>query len=410
MTKRIFLMAIIGILLCSCHNDGIIEESNDDFNEAQTPYISIPVTENTRSVSKEVNEFSVDLFREIAASENKNMVQSPYSVFCVLAMMGDAYIEEAQSEILKTLGFEANGEGLTKLNDFCKTMNEYLPNIDSWTKCEMANSVWVENGVAVDQEIEKTYKDVFKCDVFAIEKALLNTKLDSWIAENTNNRIVDFSKGKDLQFPAIVNTSYFKGKWKTPFDKANTKKGKFVCIDNKKVTTLFMNTQLRAAYSESDGWECVSLPYGNGNFELVAILPPTDKKPNEVNSQIISDLNVNAFYADATVSLPKFDITSNVDMLGYIHSMGITKISDLNNCQCKLFNSGFWCITQFIHECNISVSETGTEAAAVSFAGGFMSAGDEPETVSISFDRPFLYMIRETSTKTILFMGQVVKF
>lgn len=398
-------MAVFTIL-CSCSEDlshNVVTDFEDQYGEP-TKYVNIPVEYSAHAVIPGQSKFSIDLFKNICAEDNKNISVSSYSVFSILSMLANGYDIEKSKEILAVLGYKESE--LNALNSYCKTMNEFLPIVDSQTKCNFANSIWTEKGVSLNGDMLSTMTDVFNCELFALEKDALPSNLDKWIAENTNNRIKDFTKDKLITFPAIVNTTYFRGRWAEQFKSENTSQRKFTDIRGKKVSVDYMNGTINGQYAEYEGWEKVTIYYGNKNFAISLISPPSNKQPSDISNDIYNGLSGKAYKLN--LHLPKFEVKWQKTINEILKNMGIVSIFD--GARFNLFVDDDYSLDQIIHECNITVNEGGTEAAAVTAATFVTSTGEEPGYAEVSFDRPFLYTIEETSTETVLFIGQVVSF
>ena len=185
------------------------------------------------------------------------------------------------------------------------------------------------------------------------------------------------------------------------FDKAATRDEKFRNLAGSTAKVGMMHQTLDASYGENDFGQAVSLPYGNGKFVLTVYLP---KKDDALATLPEADrLPRTGETCHVILSLPRFETENTVEMKDLLVAMGLPV-----GPYTELVENDTAVISQVIHKANITVNETGTEAAAVTVIEmKYTSAGPDPEprTVKFTADHPFLYTISETTSGVILFTG-----
>lgn len=401
--KKLLLLYCIVALFATCT---VSCTGNDE--DQPSPYKKIELSDETRAVVTNANEFAFDYFTKVSTDiGDENVVISPLSVTTALSMLANGDKGESREAILKMFGFAENPEGLDRLNEYSKVLLENLPIVDSSTKCGLANSVWSGSHSLVP-DFEAAMKNVYNAESKNVSPTGVEGQnaINFWIEDKTNGVIRDFIKEPLMCDFAVINAIYFKGKWKEQFDEDATRKEEFSNIDGSKSEVEMMHlTQKSIDCSVDDNAILATLKYGNGNFEMVAILP--------VNKDGFDDLIVNLkerytemlenchFYT-VDVSFPKFSSSSKFDAIGYLTDMGLHPESEFNS----IYNEPLY-INMILTGVSVSMDEHGTEAAAVTMPGMVTAPG---RLYNLEFNRPFIYLIRETSTGAILFMGKVVKF
>ena len=238
--------------------------------------------------------------------------------------------------------------------------------------------------------------------------------INKWVSENTHGMIPQFLKNPTNNSIAIVNAIYFNGKWNKPFKKADTAQGRFRNLEGDESASQFMNANdYYRAYFDSK-IDAVELKYGSGNYSMLLV------KPAEGYSfeQMIDEFDSETFNAvlespDFTiynfrVSVPKFKVETDIDMIESLRKVGFRSIlkTEFNSLLAK--GDGLR-LNMLKQATAIEVNEDGTEAASATMAGMDLSPGFPPHD-PVTFDSPFIYIIRETSTNTILFIGRTVRF
>ena len=209
----------------------------------------------------------------------------------------------------------------------------------------------------------------------------------------------------------LVNTIDFKGIWTDKFRKVNTQDELFMRENGKTQTVPMMKQNRQFFYTENNLCQALCLPYSNGAYQMIVLLPKVGKTVKQVAESLTSDSWEKCYDAmrrvDVDVKLPRFESSSEVDLTGVMSALMPNAFSVKKADFSKLFDftSSIAKIKQTGH---IKVDETGTEATVVTFLQGSLGGLNivQPETVRFYATRPFLYFIREWSTGTIFFIGQ----
>jgi serine protease inhibitor len=233
--------------------------------------------------------------------------------------------------------------------------------------------------------------------------------INGWCATKTNDKIKKVLDhiGPDVVM-YLINAIYFKGQWTYDFDKDLTTEGTFNMSTSEQSTVPFMHQQGAFEYYSNDSLQVLEMPYGQGNFSMVVLLPTTGHSVSALANGLSPEI-WNEWLADTTkenvdIAMPKFKFEyeriMNEDLigLGMVKAFGPADFSNINP-------DADLCISMVKHNSFVDVNEEGTEAAAVTVVE--IVETSMPTFVPFVADRPFLFAIRETTTNTILFMGKV---
>jgi len=362
------------------------------------------------------NEFGIELFAKVTADENKNLMLSPLSASTALTMLLNGCGGDTYSQLQETLKYPAEMT-ISEINEAYKSLVGQLLVIDPKVQLALANAIFYRNGFNVKPPFLSTMSDDYKATVegldFAAPSAL--TRINKWASDNTNGKIPEVLSeisGDMVMF--IMNALYFNGDWSYQFDKSMTDELPFhpdggSTID---VTTMIGEVGSKVAYG--NGFRAIEMPYGQTNFTMVVIVP--DETLSSIYpsftyqawNQLTSALDASPEFGNTIVFMPKFKFSYEKLLNDQLRSMGMVDAfsefgADLSGI------SDMQIFVSFVKQNTfVEVDEEGTEAAAVTTIGvGTTSAGD-PQPYQFIIDKSFIFAIRERTTNTLLFIGQVI--
>ncbi len=249
---------------------------------------------------------------------------------------------------------------------------------------------------------------------FASELEKSRLTINNWVSDQTNEKIEDLIPQGVLN-PATVlvltNAIYFNAAWQYPFNENQTEDGPFYLLDGNTVTVPMMSNTELYGYTEGDDYQAVELPYDGSELSMVILLPQTgqfEAFENTLDGKQVADIIRGIGHQQVALTMPKFTYESKFMMKKTLSDMGMSDaflggIADFSgiNGERSLF------IDEVIHQSFVDVDEAGTEAAAATAVIIAESAAPaEPKQVTI--DRPFIFLIRDIETGTILFVGRVL--
>jgi len=382
---------------------------------AENPkYQTLPVKPLHKRVIEASNSFAFDLFTRVYTQKaNENLFISPFSVSMALGMTLNGANGETYTAMQKTLGFEGMTE--QQINETYRYLYTSLQRLDPKVIFNIANSIWCKQGVDFLPEFFRVNQTYFNAEVrtlnFADPQAALT--INNWIARATNQKIkkvLDQIPPEAVMY--LINALYFNGLWTYQFAEDKVREEDFTLLDGTTTNCLMMRVQCKIPIMTEAGLQVAQLPYGQGNFVMTVIMPTRDAFNNYLQTFNLSEwqrINARLEEKECVIGLPKFRFEFKSQLkkaliemgMGIAFTEGRADFSRISEKQ-KLF------INRVIHQTFVEVSEKGTEAAAVTVVEvGATSVG--PTLPIIVFNRPFLFVISEKSTGTILFMGNVLQ-
>ena len=356
------------------------------------------------------------VYAEESAEENNSFMISPLSLSMALAMTMNGADGETKSVMLEAL--KLKGFSDEEINSYYKKLREALLSTDPSTKLSIANSIWTNQNVVIKDEFVGKNRDYFNSSVESVNFSDRKTAglINDWASKNTNGlikKVIESTSSDDLMY--LLNAIYFKGMWVSEFNRSNTHPKPFMLENGATVNVDMMNQTEKFNYKDDELMQLVELPYGNSAFSMIVMLPKEEKKLLDViralnNSDYWAGLKSGLIEHEVELFLPKFKTEYSKKLNKVLTDMGMglaftndAEFSGMSDIPAKI---------DFVkQDTYISVDEIGTEAAAVTTVGMVMtSMPSEPQKVVFNANRPFIYVIQENYTGSILFMGIVNNF
>lgn len=380
--------------------------------------VNISVEIYQKDVIDSANRFAFDLFKPVLAEVKgaENIMISPFSISSALSMTLNGANGETFTAMKNALRLES--KTLEQINStYLKLMTEMV-SVDERVVLEIANSVWVEKRLDVRQKFISDVQNWYKAEARGIDVADPNSvkTVNDWIAGKTHDKITDMLDYLDPDLAMLlINAVYFNGKWRNQFDKADTREEPFYITSSAPKTVPMMHQTVNVKVAKDNNLTLVDIPYGQGNYSMLVILPDADITTNNVADDISSsrwnewmDLLTNSTHK-VELSMPRFKYKYkrllNMDLTDLGMGIAFSDLADFGNISEQDLQ-----ISRVIHQSFIETNEEGTEAAAATIVEITLTSagpGTEPFVWKVDIDRPFLYFIHEISTGTILFMGRV---
>jgi len=379
----------------------------------QGPIRELTVSE--QQLVKSGESFGLKLFQEIVRSDkDKNVFISPLSVAMALAMAYNGAAGSTKEAMQTTLGYA--GLNRQTINESFQSLITLLTHLDPKVKFQIANSIWYRQDFTVEQEFIDWNRTYFDALVRGLDFGSPDAPnvINAWVKENTNGKItkiIDQIKREDLMF--LIDAIYFKGTWTYEFKKDATMDDWFVLLDGTRASCKMMQQSNDFKYLETEDFQAVDLPYSDGDFSMTILLPRVgksidgliEKMEATTMSQWLEQMNK----THGSLQLPKFKLEWELKLNDVLTKLGmgmafIPYQADFTN----ILKSPPLFISFVKHKTFVQVDEEGTEAAAATAVGiAFTSVGG-PSGFVMRVDRPFLFMIREHHSQTVLFVGKIV--
>lgn len=417
---KIGAMAAVGLVLLGLI--GCIQAVSQ--GQAETLPQSTPQREQiTMKKGSEVNpelvaantRFGFKLFSEVLKqNQNKNVFVSPSSVAIALAMVYNGANGTTQAAIAKAL--ELNGITLAELNQANADLQALLQNPDPKVQLAIANSLWARQDVPLKPDFLQRNQQFYGAEInnlnFNDPQAI--RIINGWVKENTRGKIeeiVDSIDPMDVLF--LINAIYFKGDWTQPFDKTLTADRPFFRADGSQKSHPMMSQQGDFRYLETEQFQAVSLPYGEGQRMSMYILLPKKATPIRDLYQKLTAENWQQWVTQfrsrpGSVQIPRFKLEYEIELRRALSALGMADAFDASKANFSGMSDLQTHIDQVRHKTFVEVNEEGTEAAAVTSIGIRATSAivDEPFTMVV--DRPFFCAIRDNQSGSVLFMGAIV--
>lgn len=399
MIKKLFLISILCVYLLTivgC-NEGSVEP--------------ITVNELDEQMIKANQKFAFDIFKALQREDQgKDIFISPLSISTALSMTLKGADNETKSEMENVL--KVNNISEDVINEYYQNLLQVLNDYQGDIDLSIQNSIWVKQGEEIKQEFIEEMESIFNAPIEELDFSK-NESVDiinNWIEEATNGKIKDMLK-PPLPPNAImylINAIYFNANWQYEFDPEETFEADFTTENDEVIKVEMMNQKMDTDYYENDAFQAIKLPYENEDLTMMIFLPDLDISIDEFISNFDRDSFLNALdnfseYEDLIVQIPKFKIEYGTKLLNdSLKSLGMeipfSSQADFSKIRESLM------ISRVLHKSFIEVNEEGSEAAAATIVELVETAALEPQMFRA--DRPFVFLIFDNKTESILFMGK----
>ena len=374
------------------------------------------------------NAFAFDLYRALGDGEG-NLFYSPFSISQALAMTSAGARGETQRQMADTLHYRLPQSSLhPAFNVLDRTLASRgqapggTPNNDGETgqyfRLNIANAVWGQEGFQFLPDfldvLAENYGAGMMVSDFAGAPDEARVRINDWVAEETEGKIKDLLPPGALDRSTrlvLTNAIYFNASWHWPFSRSNTRVRPFHLAGGGTVDVPMMTETYRDyGYARGDGYQVVDVPYSWGEMSMTILLPDQGTTLEALEGSLDSDLLdqiVDGIETDyVTLTIPLFEFESEFNLGDTLAGMGMPDAFDDRADFSGMTGSKDLGISRVVHKAYVSVDEMGTEAAA---ATGVVTAASGPskEPISVTVDRPFIFLIRDIGTGTVLFLGRV---
>lgn len=416
------ILTCISLAMMGCISSCQSNEDPDGFPGSSSQYGEfkrIELNEPQTEMVSASNRFALDFFKAVDARSDggSKYAVSPYSCFVGLSMLANGDDGDTSREIMEVLTGD-NDFTVDDINAFNGLMMREVPALDCTTDFVLANSLWGRKNDSFCKPFQSVIENQYDGDCFARDLWTDATRkeINQWCSDHTKGLIPEYlteNLSEDVYF-ALFNAVYFKGRWRDAFDKANTFKSTFYGKEEQKVD--FMNKMSIYPYSCSERAESVELPFGSGNFCMHVILPEEGADIDEFVKTSTYDeweelcgRRRSCKSCKVSISLPKFKIATKRSLIDPLKDMGVSKAFSKDYGFTSIVDNPLNTFLSAVDtEVKVTVDESGAEAAAVtSFEGDLASSAGPLDNVALNFNRPFIFVIKEKSTDTILFIGKV---
>ncbi len=370
---------------------------------------------------------ALDLFRRSRVS-GENTFIAPYSISSAVAMLRAAAAGKTAQEIDTALRFVLPQK---TLHPTFNSLNLALESRGQGSKgasggdfaLDIANALWIQQNHRCGPSFLDTLAVNYGAGVheldFAHQHESARKTINAWIAKGTHDRIPELLHQGDVDAKTLfvlTNAVYFNGAWRTPFDEKLTRQLPFHAPTGDKPVDTMSGRRSNALHGHGTDYEAISLPYDGDELSMLVILPKiNDLKTFEesLDAAKLDAIHANLSRVDVDLTLPTFTFKRRVLLKEKLMAMGMKLVFDANG-GAELPGLCDGCthpimVTKVIHEAFIKVNEKGAEATgATGIVGRDAAVSMPPEVETMQIDRPFLFVIEDHGTKTVLFVGRVL--
>jgi len=368
------------------------------------------------------NSFAFDLYQQLRGEEG-NFFYSPYSISAALAMTYAGARGETERQMADTLHYTL---GQDRLHPAFNWLDQALTSRgkdaggrdDQGFRLNVVNAIWGQK----DYEFRPNFLDTLAANYGAGLRVLDFTKdvqgarqaINSWVSDQTEGRIKDLIPDGVLDATTrlvLTNAIYFNAAWQFPFDEQATADGPFHRLDGSQVTVPMMHVSESFAYTENDTYQAIELPYDGGELSMIILLP-REGQFEQVEAALDAELTQTALqdmiHQQVNLAMPRFEFDADLSLAQTLAAMGMpiafTGDADFSG----MAEKGDLFISNVLHKAFVSVDEAGTEAAAATAVVMKELSVAPGEPIEMTIDRPFVFLIRDVETGSILFLGRVV--
>ena len=360
------------------------------------------------------NDFGFDLFRA-AVDPQRNSAMSPNSIAAVLGMVAAGSHGPTQEQLLDALHLrDASGAQVSQA--FGGLLRELRTRNQDGMKFTEADRAWVDKELKLlasyTDTLTRDYDAPFGAIDFSDRDAAANT-INAWVAEQTHGKITKLvtPDALDLAQLVLTNAVYLDAKWEHPFEHSDTTPQPVHRGDGSTVSVPTMKQRQTFATGAGAGWRAIALPYEGGKVEMDVIVPDDLASFEHSLGAAQLDQIVHGLKPQAVdLLLPKYSLRSRYENLaGPLSKLGVTDAfhKDRADFSGMTGDESLW-LGAVVHEAYVAVDEAGTVAAAAT--GGVMRAVAMPiPRPEFRVDKPFVFVVRDTVTGAVLFIGHVVE-
>ena len=371
------------------------------------------------SYESSVNEFAFDLYRAVSADEKeagKNLFFSPISIHTAFSVLYEGARGNTAQQLLEAFRFEPDRGAR---HEAVSSAAASIGRGDGRSELSLANALWVAEWFAPYDSYLEAARGAYGATVDTVDftdEADAVPRINTWASDNTNEKIEDVIAQKDVNSSTamvITNAIYFKGTWTTQFDEGYTREGGFTREDGSTTLADFMEVTADFDYAAYDGYQVLRMPYEGDRLSMLVVLPGDSdglgRLAGDLSAAAVDGWISGMDRLEVQVIMPKFEAKTNYDLKTILESLGVTdafdkKLADLTGIGQTL--KGRIYVEKASHDAYVAVDENGTEAAAATAIIAAVDSAPPPPPAFVA-DRPFLFIIHDSETGAVLFMGRL---
>lgn len=424
-TYLCLLSSVLGGLECSAEeipfriNEVKVEERTSEVQDTSGLFMD---QENIDALVKDNNLFALRLYAQLRSSSG-NLVFSPYSISSALGMVYVGAAGSTAEQMKKALSFTMHHpEQEAAFYWLTKYLTTYTSDFGPNFRLLIENSLWIQNGQQLLPAFQKTMNDYFRANIrqvdFISRSDAVRDMINRWVADHTQGRITSILQPNDLTSSTrlvLVSAFYMKARWNQVFDVTRTQKASFFPVSSKTISVPMMETTATFPFYQDELVQVLELPYAlpkRDSLELtmVVMLPAKGVDIADLETKLSGDQlqhwRSRLVQQRVDVIFPKFTSTAAFSLNDSLQNMGMKDAFTNRADFSRITGAADLSIGKVLHKAFIAVDENGTEAAAATAVTMNRTSMSAPPVV-FRADHPFIYMIIEKTTGSILLMGRL---
>jgi serpin B len=428
----LFAVGLLSINLSSCATSSLPEPENqeaveskklitqqpDETNLEELPPkkpVSTQVVQNkTNPIATSVNTLAIRLYRELSQKEG-NLFLSPQNISTALAMIYAGASRDTKTQIANVL--QLSGNDSTIHSNFGQLAHSLAASPESSADYQLilGNKLWIQQDVLLKAKYAEllfdAYQNGIKTANFQADAEKERQRINSWVKEKTAGKVTELLSPDKVTAQTqliLTNVIYFKGKWQAPFNPEETQDRPFRKLDGAEINVKMMHQKAKFNYSEDEYIQSIEIPYkttsGKTGLSMVILLPKESQNFALVEKKLKDYLEVKRESEELSVYLPKFKISSTLQLETQLQKLGMVDAFDPTKADfSELTDKKGIAISSIAHQSVVEVNEEGTEAAAATAT--IVSRG---RSTVFRADHPFVFLIRDVQSGAVLFLGRVL--
>lgn len=421
LSMRIWMLFVLAALILTGCSQFSAEANvvESDLPRNTSPSVS---AEDLAELAEGNQAFALDLYQSLLEEEAGNLFYSPYSISTALAMTYAGARNITEKEMADVMHFTLPQNRLHpafNALDLSLTRLDGDGSEDDGFQLSIANALWGQKDYEFLSEfldiLAENYGAGLRVLDFGQDPEKARQIINDWIYEKTEEKIEDLIPAGVIN-PAtrlvLTNAIYFNADWKFPFIKSDTYDGDFHLMDGTVVTVPLMSQTKSFRYGEGEGYQAIALPYVGEEMEMVIFLPSEgrfEEFEKSLNVEKVNEILSGMQATEVALTLPKFKFESDFSLSDILIDMGMPSAFGVGDGADFSGMDGTLnlLISEVVHKAFVSVDEEGTEAAAAT-AVIIAEMSAIADATEMRIDRPFIFMIRDTGTNSLLFLGRVM--
>ena len=411
------LLMFLALALVGCSAEEAVAQSTEsrdtapDVNETDVDTLS---TENRT--------FALDLYQALRQEEG-NLFFSPYSISAALAMTYAGAKGDTELQIKETMTFALPQD---RLHPAFNAMDQTLAQRGEGAqgkdgegfRLNIVNAIWGQEGY----EFLVEYLDILALNYgagirlldFGSDPERSRNSINKWVSEQTEGRIDELiPRGiiDGLTRLVLTNAIYFNAAWEYPFEESWTEPGEFHLPNGDRVEVPMMEQVKGLGYYSGEGYQAVELPYSGRELSMVIIVPDLEifnEFERSINQEVMDTIIDGLEQRQIVLKMPIFEFEKRLGLSNTLAGMGMPTAFSMDADFSGMDGTMDLFIRDVVHQAFVSVDEAGTEAAAATAVIMALKSAPIEEPIKLDIDRPFIFLIRDIETESILFLGRVL--